>query len=158
MKILILFLMFNFFYNQVFSQSNFVASGSSNNSPDGSISYSIGQIAYLNTTTSASSIFEGLQMPIEKNLITSVVDILLNINVDVFPNPATEYVFLKIENFNSLKLSYLLLDNSGITLFNNSINEKITKINLASLANGTYTLKIFNKKNNVKFFKIIKSK
>ncbi|MCP4552705.1 MAG: T9SS type A sorting domain-containing protein [Bacteroidetes bacterium] len=76
----------------------------------------------------------------------------------LYPNPAKDFVILKINNDDLGNLSYLLYDINGVLLRSNQITSNESSIPFSSLAPATYLLKIINNQIEVKSFKIIKIK
>lgn len=83
----------------------------------------------------------------------SVKSIENNFEVEVFPNPANSFVQIKSE----IKLSsYSLFNSIGQIVSENQVAGNQTSIDLNSLANGVYFLKLANE-NQFKTIKLIKS-
>ncbi|OFY84947.1 MAG: hypothetical protein A3F72_18365 [Bacteroidetes bacterium RIFCSPLOWO2_12_FULL_35_15] len=66
-----------------------------------------------------------------------------NSDIRVYPNPASEYLI--INKTSKENLNVVMYDVMGREVLNSAINGQSTKISVASLANGTYILKMFNK-------------
>ncbi|OFY85080.1 MAG: hypothetical protein A3F72_04865 [Bacteroidetes bacterium RIFCSPLOWO2_12_FULL_35_15] len=66
-----------------------------------------------------------------------------NSDITVYPNPAAEYLIVnKTSNEN---LNVVMYDIMGREVLTSTVNGQSAKISIASLANGTYILKMFNK-------------
>lgn len=124
----------------------------------GSISYSIGQIAYTTNSGSEGYVSQGVQQPYE---ITAVTEIKtskgITLEFSASPNPSTDYVLLKIQNFKAERLSYELHDINGKLLKSNKIESDETNIEMKKYIRSVYFLKIIDQKAKVKEFKIIKN-
>lgn len=141
------------------AQSGFVASGASLTTPSGSVSYSVGQLDYLDVSGTGGSINQGLQQPFEFFEITEVSELkntALN-GISVFPNPAHESVTLLCETFDLESLQYALYDLQGRTLLTGSIQQRETPIQLEEFAFTVYFIRIWSSDNKSKTVKIIKS-
>lgn len=146
------------FRASVFSQQAVVSAGGNAGGSEGSVSYSVGQVAYSNMSGTNGSVNQGVQQPYEffltgikdnKNFVLEMV---------VYPNPAHAIVNLRIENRESLQgLTYLLFDVKGMLLQKKNIVDKITEIPMSDLAAANYLLSVTNSKSEVlQIFNIIK--
>lgn len=70
--------------------------------------------------------------------------------VDIFPNPTSEYLYVKSEN----KLSYRLVDINGKILTPESIANFYHKINVGDLSSGIYFIELFDGSKMVENHKI----
>lgn len=128
----------------------------------GSVSFSIGQIVYTTHRGINGSELQGVIQPYEISMVTAVREINENIfdfNLDcaVYPNPTSNKLTLKIEGNELNHLYYKLFDISGKLIENKRIEDNLTLIFMDNLLPSTYLLKIFQNKNEVKTFKIIKN-
>ena len=136
------------------NSSNGIAQGNS-----GTTTYSIGQVFYQSyADTSGNTISEGAQQPFEISILLSTKKAnKIELVVAAFPNPTTNYLTMKILNFDSSKLQYQLFDISGKLLESEKISAIETKINMNRYMASTYIIKVFDKKKEIKSFKIIKN-
>jgi hypothetical protein len=135
------------------AQQNTIASGNSVSNSNGSISYSIGQIDYLNVNNQNGNLNQGIQQPFEIFNITSL-NTIEGLNVSIFPNPTTSLINIESEYQN---LSIRISDISGQLLEEkNNFSDKI--ISFENYSQGTYILTITNKDNKISNYKIIKNK
>ncbi len=142
----------------LYAQNNTVASGGQAAGIGGSASYTIGQIVNSSLTGSNGSLIQGLQQPYEISIVTSTTDLAFDINAQVYPNPTTDQLVLNIVNQELKNLRYILVDIQGKTIASDRINKSASRINMSSLSNGTYFLRVFSNKQQVKSFQIIKNK
>ena len=63
--------------------------------------------------------------------------------VNIFPNPANDYLNIQLENANFTNLSYTIFDLSGRTIQQGNLTETI---DIQTLNNGFYIIKIQNQK------------
>ena len=80
----------------------------------------------------------------------------INLIVSAYPNPTTDFLTLKVENFSFDALSYQLYDSKGSLLENNKLKETETSIIMSKFVPNTYFLKVTQEKKEIKTFKIIK--
>lgn len=150
------------------SQSNLQAqeiipsSGGNTSGSGGSISYTIGQIAYKNNFGTNYSITEGVQQPYEILAVTTTAKAIdINLSVVAFPNPTSDILMLNIQNIENSKLQYQLFNMLGKLLENKRITTNQTKIDMSNLAPAIYFLKVIQTPNEfntqeIKTIKIIK--
>ena len=156
MKKLIL-LIFLFSALKIFSQQQPVSSGGNAVSASGSVSYSIGQIAYQQAIGSGGSIIQGMQQPFEITATLGVENSEIQLEMQVYPNPVSDILNLKIEKISLKNMQFRLYDLSGKLVKTESIKTAETKINLQNCPSSTYLLQIINEGKISKIFKIIKN-
>jgi hypothetical protein len=121
----------------------------------GSVSYSIGQIAYKTHTGTNSTLAEGIQQPIEVSEATAIGEFPgMNISISAYPNPTHDLLMLEI-NTDFLSLSYELCNLQGNLLFKEKIIDSKTTIVVATLIPSIYFLKVMQGNKEIKTFKII---
>jgi hypothetical protein len=64
-----------------------------------------------------------------------------NFNVEIFPNPATNFINIKTENFQG-KANLLIYSITGLLISKNSINQPLQHISITGLKAGVYLLKL----------------
>lgn len=139
------------------AQKAIPVSGGKASGSGGSISYSVGQTVYTTNTSPEGYVIQGVQQPYEISVMTGNYESKgINLEFSVFPNPSTEFVSLKIQNYKVEKLSYELYDVNGKLLESNQIQSSETKIVMTKYIRSAYFLKIRDNKAAVKEFKIIK--
>lgn len=138
-----------------FAQQSTVASGGNIAGNGGSISYSVGQVAYETITSQSYSIAQGVQQPYEI-FSTDVEDLFDDFETMVYPNPATDMVNVRISEIYFRKPDFRLLDINGKELKNGSLSQRETSIPFSSYPSGTYVLLISENGKALRSFKIIK--
>ncbi len=143
----------------VHAQSVINTSGGEANGSGGSVSFSVGQLVCSTDEGSNGSIAPGVQQPFEISEITSDPNSIIAIALEckVFPNPATDFLTLNIDNFNNKKLSYFLYNSNGTLIENKEIKDNETIIEMTKLISSIYFLKITEGQRELKTFKIIKN-
>ena len=156
MKTLLLFLIIG---TSSFSycQSNIVASGGIGISNNGAtISYSVGQIDFIEINGVVGSLNFGNQQPLEIFEL-SIENPVSNINLLLYPNPTTSFVTLQFDEKNFENFYFSLYDITGKQVEKQSINANITTISLDNQAASTYFLSVYSDSNTLlKSYKIIK--
>ena len=124
----------------------------------GSVSYSVGQVAYQTHTRTSGSVSEGVQQPFEISVVTGIEEAKgINLSVSAYPNPTTDYLTLSIGEFDISNLSYQLYDMNGKLLQNEKITGNQTSIAMGNLVPANYFVKVIQGNKEVKTFKIIKN-
>lgn len=124
----------------------------------GSVSYSVGQVVYTTHTGTSGSVAEGVQQPYEISVVTGLEEAQsINLSVTAYPNPTTDYLTLRIDEFEISNLSFQLYDMNGKLLQNEKITSDQTSIVMSNLLPATYFVKVIQGNKEVKTFKIIKN-
>ena len=152
---IIALLLFIFCLNNAYTQKIILSGGGEASGSTGIVSYSIGQIAFMTLTGAEGVVTEGVQQPYEI-LFNGLNEPGLSLECAAYPNPATSFVKLKIENHEIKNLSYRLYTLNGLILKENLIKEKETIIPMDELMAGTYLLTVSENEIAVNSYKIIK--
>ena len=137
--------------HQVLSASGGDATGSG-----GSVAYSVGQIVYTTSTGTTGSVAQGVEQAYEIYSV-GIKETALNISLSVFPNPTSDFLTLKVQDYNNEALSYNLLDEQGKLVLNEQITTQDTQIAMSTLARGSYFINIVQTNKQIQTFKIIKN-
>ena len=139
------------------AQQAILSASSNATGNDGSVSYSVGQVAFIEKLGATGTITEGVQQPYEI-LFMEGIDQEPGITVEciVYPNPANAYVMLKIENRNILPSNCQLNNMNGLLLRNINIEGDQTCIPMDDLVPATYFLTVFKNDKALQTYKIIK--
>jgi hypothetical protein len=139
------------------AQETIAASGSNATGGGGSISYSVGQIVYTYITGTNGSSLQGVQQPYEISLVTTIEEAKdISLEIEVYPNPATDLIMLKIKNTEAEDFKYQLHDINGSLLNISVIESQETNISMQNLVPGIYFLKVIQGNKEIKTYKIIK--
>ena len=123
---------------------------------NGTVSYSIGQVVYT-VNTNLGSVAQGVQQPYEISVITAIEDAKdISLVFSIYPNPTTDFLKLKVMNYDMENLSYWLYGVSGNLIETRKIIAGETQISMTNQLSGTYFLKITEGNKDIKTFKIIK--
>ena len=140
------------------AQESINATGGNASGSGGSASYSVGQVVYTTNTATNGSVAQGVQQPFEISEVTGLEEAKgINLSVSAYPNPATDYLTLNVENYDNTNLSYQLFDISGKLLETKKLEGKQTSIVTSNLVPATYFLKVTVGNKEIKTFKIIKN-
>lgn len=139
------------------AQNNTVSSGGNASGAGGIISYSVGQAFYITSSDSAGSVSQGVQQPIEIQVVLGVEEHEINLYAKVYPNPTTDLINLSIGNTDVSGLSYQLFDYSGRVLTNGKIENEETSISMSRYPQAIYLLSVTKDNKAIKTFKILKN-
>ena len=141
------------------AQEAIPATGGNASGSGGTASYSVGQVFYTTNDGGANgSVAQGVQQPYEISIITGIEEAKeIILSVSAYPNPTTDYLTLKVGNFELSTLKFQLYDMNGKLLQNKKIEGGETNILMSNFASATYFLKVIQDNKEVKTFKIIKT-
>ena len=137
--------------HQVLSATGGDASGSG-----GTVAYSVGQIVYTTSTGTTGSVAQGVEQAYEISSV-GIKETALNISLSVFPNPTSDFLTLKVEDYNNEALSYNLIDEQGKLILSEQITNQETQVAMSTLARGSYFINIVQTNKKIQTFKIIKN-
>ena len=140
------------------AQESINATGGNALGGGGSVSYSVGQIAYQSHTGTTGSVTEGVQQPYEISVVTAIEEAKgINLSITAYPNPTTDYLTLRIDEFDISNLSYQLYDMNGKLLQSEKITANQTSIVVSNLVPSNYFVKVIQGNKELKTFKFIKN-
>lgn len=123
-----------------------------------SVSYSVGQVVYTTNTGTNGSAAQGVQQPYEISVPTVIKDAVgISLEFVVYPNPAADFIKLKVENYEVENLTWRLFNINGILLQTKKIEGEETTIYMKTLLPSIYFLKVFERDNEIITYKIIKN-
>ncbi len=140
------------------AQTSIPSTGGNATGTGGTVSYTVGQLVYTTNTGSTGSIAQGIQQPYEISVVTGIEQAKdITLVCSVYPNPTSDILTLKVENYNQENLLFQLMDVNGKPLESKKINGIETTISMANLLPSIYFLKVIDGNKEVKTFKIIKN-
>ena len=137
--------------HQVLSATGGDATGSG-----GTVAFSVGQIVYTTSTGTTGSVAQGVEQAYEISSV-GIKETALNISLSIFPNPTSDFLTLKVEDYNNETLSFDLLDEQGKLVLNEQITNQETQVAMSTLARGSYFINIVHTNKKIQTFKIIKN-
>ena len=137
------------------AQGTVSATGGDATGAGGSSSYTVGQVVYTTYTGTNGSVAQGVQQPYEISTTVGIKETAINLEMNVYPNPTTNYLTLKVEKTEGL--TFQLYDLQGKVITNKKVNSATTTVAMENLPTATYFLNVVNNKQVVKTFKIIKN-
>ena len=140
------------------AQETVSATGGEASGSGGSASYTVGQVVYTTSVGTDGSIAEGVQQPYEISVVTGIKEAEgINLSVLAYPNPATDYLTVKVENYETANLQYQVFDINGKLLQSVKATGQETQIEISEFVPANYFIKVLDNKKEIKVFKIIKS-
>ena len=141
------------------AQSSVNAAGGRATGTAGNVSYSIGQVNYIHTKNNDGTTMQGVQQPYEIYAIEvdSGNGNEFQIAATAYPNPASGFLKLRIDEGKIEDMYYRIYDGHGKLVTQQKIVSTETTISLLSLSNTFYFLKVYKSIFVVKSFKIVKS-
>ena len=149
---------FVFSFSIVMAQESVNTTSGDASGSKGSVSYSVGQIAYQTHTDTSISVAEGVQQAYIISVFTGLEETpRLELSVIAYPNPSTNNLILEVKELEFSTLSFQLFDMQGRLLQSKNITCNQTNIVMSRLTPATYFIKIIKEGRDVKTFKIIKN-
>jgi hypothetical protein len=140
------------------AQETIPAAGGNCSGTGGTLSYTAGQIVFTTNLGTNGSSAQGVQQSFEISVVSGTEESRdISLDFVVYPNPSTEFIELKVENYSADDLVYELYNLNGTLLEYNKITDKVTRIVLGNYNAATYFLLVTDKNQVVKTFKIIKN-
>jgi hypothetical protein len=121
----------------------------------GSLSWTIGEAITETFSSGNITLTQGFQ---QSNLTITAIDEVagLSFSITAFPNPATDNIYLMIDNKSLKNIGYQLFDTSGKLIVSAKIDEKESSISLNKFPPAVYLLKVTESDKPIKTFKVIK--
>lgn len=140
-----------------FSQEVIPATGGNAQGSGGSVSYSVGQIFYSIITGEAGSVAEGVQQPYEISVVTSIPEAEgIDLVISAFPNPVTDHLILRVDQYDPENLSFQLFDVNGRMVQIGQVVGPETIIDMTGKTRAVYLLRVLDKEKEIKTFRILK--
>lgn len=137
-----------------FAQSSVVSAGGEATG-DGSVSFSVGQTAYITAANENGSLTQGVQ---QAYVITEETGIeITQIQLRAFPNPTSDVLNLQINGGEFKKVTYALYSNTSKLVAKGTVNGSDTQISMGAYKAGVYFLEVKADGKAVKRFKVVKN-
>jgi hypothetical protein len=137
------------------AQETVPATGGEATGSGGTASYSVGQVVYTTATGTNGSVAQGMQQPYEISVTIGVNETTINLELSVYPNPTTNYLTLKVDDFETL--NFQLIDLQGKVIENKKVTATTSTIEMEELPKAIYFLKVTKDNQLIKTFKVIKN-
>lgn len=155
-KKLFCFLILILFIIPLQAQESIHASGGNASGNDGNSSYSVGQVTYTVVESSSGIENLGIQLPFEIVALGNDAYPDITLQMFVYPNPVDSFIVLKIDNYKTQPMHYILSDINGRELSSQTISESESQIDMNYLPSAIYFLQVMDADKILKSFKILK--
>ena len=154
LKLLIVCLIFSLDL-ALFAQEVISSGGDHHEKTSGSISFTIGEVVIETFPKTSNILTQGFH---QTNLIAVAVHELpgLDYEISAYPNPAKDYVILKLPAEKVIGMEYRLYDVNGKLIQNKMLEGTETEIPFNDLSLATYFIKVIQGNKEIKTFKIVK--
>jgi hypothetical protein len=143
-------------FSGAWAQTAVPASGGDASGNGGSMGYSVGQVFFTTSSAAAGSMATGIQHAYDVSVISGLEVAGISLEYNVYPNPTSNKLELRVENFEYTDLSCMLFNAEGTLLQTHRLHSILSEISLENLAPAMYFLKVISGQQEIKTFKIIK--
>ncbi|PCJ23762.1 MAG: hypothetical protein COA97_11110 [Flavobacteriales bacterium] len=119
----------------------------------GQLSITLGEPVIATVSSGSNTLTQGFQQT--KISVTGIEDYQTDFIMNVFPNPVSDFITIKLEEITE-NINYSIYTVESKMVVSNKITELETKLNISHLAKGNYFLKITQQNKTIKTYKIIK--
>ena len=137
------------------AQETVTTTGGEASGTGGTASYSVGQVVYTSATGTNGSVAQGVQQPYEISTTVGIKETSINLGLSVYPNPTTDYLTLKVADFETL--NFQLIDIQGRIIENKKVTASNTILKMEALPKAVYFLNVTKNNRIIKTFKIVKN-
>jgi len=155
-RTLIPLLLLSLFSEAISGQVTVPAAGGTAAGTGGTVTYTVGQIAFSTLTGSNGFIIQGVQQPFEISTITGIEEETISLDYLVYPNPVSGMLRLIIGAPDPENYRFQLFNLNGILLLNSKITERDTEVSMEHLLPSIYFIRVLRGNIEVKLFKIVK--
>ena len=139
------------------AQQAILSASSNATGSSGTVTFSVGQAAFNTCTGASGTLTEGVQQPYEILFMEGLgPDKGISLECLVYPNPANDFVKLKVDKYDKWDLSCQVTGLNGVLLRDMKITGTETLIPVDKLVSGTYFLIVILDDKPVQTYKIIK--
>lgn len=142
---------------QLFAQQTTTVAGGNAYGSGGSVSYTLGQMAYATQSGSNGKVSQGVQQPYEISVLSISTNDIIAIALTAYPNPTQDFLTLNVQNYDTKSISYQLYNLSGMLLENQKLKTSETIIPMRDYPTAVYILNITEQNKILKTFQIIKN-
>jgi hypothetical protein len=118
--------------------------------------WTVGEPVIATLTGATSVLTQGFHQPEIKGLVGIRADEGINTFIDVYPNPAADFLILSLDTRDLKDFYYELYNLDGTFLEQKLLESKQTLIDMTGYPAGVYALKVIQADQEIKIFKIVK--
>jgi hypothetical protein len=151
---------FFLFSTNVNAQNSLNAAGGDASNNDYKVSFSYGELFYNSLSQPGYYFSQGMQHPTITilEITSSGYENEIGLDINVFPNPATEKIHLKVDLPNGSDVFFRLFDINGKLLRKGTAANGENIIPISEYPVGSYLFSVYNGTDKLKTFKILKNK
>ena len=145
-----------FVFGQTIEPDVYATSGSVYSGSNAQLSWTMGETMIASFNTGSVQLTEGFQQP---NLVITALDNPVDLQVEVFPNPTMEDLFIQFPPESGTDFRLELINVSGQVLLNELVIEGEIRheLDMENISQGTYFLRVISENNqHVQSFKVQK--
>jgi hypothetical protein len=131
---------------QVIAPEVISSSGDNYNNSNGSLSWTLGEPITSTDNTGSYYLTQGFQQP-SAIVVTAVTNPTGQNTVTVYPNPVTSSIYITRDGNEQLQIQ--LMDMNGKIILSKALSISENQMDLNTLANGMYLLKIYDMQNQL---------
>ena len=148
------FVLFSLFATISVSAQEVVSTqGDSYSNAGGNIDFTIGEVIINTGTNGINDLTQGFHQT-NWNFV-GLEDHAPSYEAIIFPNPTSEVLNIRTSTFENV--TYTLYDAQGKLILQDKLSAEQTPIQVSQFAQGSYSLTLSNKTQNLKIFKLIKT-
>lgn len=140
----------------LFAQQDILSANGNSTGIAGTVSWSVGLVAYATCSSTTGTLTQGIQQPYEIFIIEGLEEPGPGPECIIFPNPTTGTITLKFADQNLKNLTSGLYDAEGTRLLTIPVNASEISVRMDDFEPSTYILVILENDKPVKSYKIIK--
>ena len=138
-------------------QGTIPAAGGTATGTGGSVTYTVGQTAFIVVTGTNGFIIQGIQQPYEISTVTAIEDAGdITLGYVVYPNPTEGTIRLVIRSYDDGSYRFQVYNLKGTVLHEKNVSDEETVISMEREESAIYFLMVIRNDREVKVFKIIK--
>ncbi|MDQ3016738.1 MAG: T9SS type A sorting domain-containing protein [Bacteroidota bacterium] len=142
------------------AQQGVVSSGGDILSTNGSVAYSVGQIAFTSISGEDGNVSTGIQQPFQFKLV-GINDLDRAHFITLYPNPANQLIYLRLSTDIDIILSQDFIakvyDVKGNLLFIQKLSHDVNSITISSLPEALYFVQVWQSKTFIQSLSFTKS-
>ena len=125
--------------SHLYSQFTILTLGADGSGNGGSLSISVGELAYENGSGTSYSLTQGVQQTYGTQFVTNPLEVGVMPKIRAFPNPMDKLITIEVPSlFSYRKLGYILYDINGKSLKTGILSDKQTSIETLKYPPSTY--------------------
>jgi hypothetical protein len=155
MKYISLFITVVLLSFSLYSQEVIATQGGVQSNTNASLEYTIGEVVIQTQSSINNDLTQGFHQT--TLVVTPIDNPFPEIEVNIYPNPMTEQLFIKTNAYKNLTFS--IYDEKGRIVIEEILESELTQVQVDFLANGQYFLVLKNdsQKLTIQTFKLIKA-